>query len=150
MRKLLIYVIIFLTVRYSFCLKVYHSTLPIESTEGIAGLHYIKPNNANASLANSLTFCLRINYKRMLYGDMDTMIWHIGPLESVLMKITANYPNHQKWWIFDGKGWPMNNFLNANQWQHLCIAYDKGNNTFTIIKVLLNNNIYLQNFSLYT
>ena len=76
MRKLLIYVIIILTVRYSFCLKVYHSTLPIESTEGIAGLHYIKPNNANASLANSMTFCLRINYKRMLNGD--TIIWHIG------------------------------------------------------------------------
>ena len=118
----------------------------MDSTEGIAGLHYIKQNNANASLATSMTFCLRINYKRML--NKDTIIWHIGPPEHVLMEITADYPYHQKWWQFDGRGWPMNNFFNANQWQHLCIAYDKGNNSFTIIKV--NNNIYLHYFfSLY-
>ena len=140
MRKLIIFIMIIQTFRYSFSLKVYRSILPIESTEGIAGLHYIKSNNAKASLANNMTFCLRINYKRML--NSDTIIWHIGPPESVLMKITADYPNHQQWWHFDGKGWPMSNFFNANQWQHLCIAYDKGNNSFTMIKVQ-KNNIYL-------
>ena len=108
----------------------------MDSTEGIAGLHYIKQNNANASLATSMTFCLRINYKRML--NEDTIIWHIGPPEHVLMEITADYPYHQKWWQFDKKSWHMP-FLYANQWQNLCIAYEKVNNSITITKVSKNN-----------
>ena len=147
MRKLIILIIIILiAARYSFSLKVYRSLLPIESTEGVAGLHYLKQNNANASFANSMTYCLRFNYKKMLKGG--NLIWYIGApgqagdlTPNALMYIAADYPN--SWWKFNGKWRPLiNNFFNANQWKHLCIAYDKVNNSLTITKVNKNTFFY--------
>ena len=137
MSKLIIFIIMILTARYSFSLKVYRSLVPIESTEGIAGLHFLKQNNANASLVNSMTYCLRFNYKRMLDW---TAIWTIGSPGQEIgdlianMFISANYPN--SWWGFGGEWWLIGNkFFYANQWQHLCIAYDKIDNSLTTIKV---------------
>ena len=144
MRKLIILIIIILTARYSFSLKVYHSLLSIESTEGIAGLHYLKQNNTNASFANSMTYCLRFNYKRMSIKGWN-IIWYIGTPgqydgyeeDNELMRITADYP--ELWWRFGEKWWLIaNKLLYANQWQHLCIAYDKVNNSLTITKVNKN------------
>ena len=138
MRKLIIFIIISLTTRYSFSLKVYRSLLPIQSTEGEVGLHYLKLNNANASFANGMTFCLRFNYKRM--SKEGTILWNIPgpPGQKPLLYIKADYPNHQKWQTFVEETWPMQ-FFYANQWQHLCIAYDKVNNSLTITKVNKNN-----------
>ena len=118
-----------------YCLKVYRSLLPIESTEGNVGLHYIKENEANASFANGMTFCLRFNYKRL--SEQGTAIWRVGKPPGH-MYIPASYPIHQKWWMFDGNTGPIP-FFYANQWQHLCIAYDEINNSLTITKVNKNN-----------
>ena len=142
MRKLIILIIISVTARYSFPLKVFRSQLPIESTEGVAGLHYLKQNNENASFANNMTFCLRYNYKRIL--KRWTEVWFIGQtgkvpddLSNALMDIVANYPN--SWWLLAGNWWLLHKKFYTHQWQHMCIAYDKDKNSLTVIKVKENN-----------
>ena len=145
MRKWINFISIILTVRYSFSLKVYRSLLPIESTEGIAGLHYL---NENSNLvASSLTFCLRFNYKKL-----GPTIWHMRKPEekNSLMYLGAWYPNTwfnfgRKWWIL--KDPIRDSFLvwYANKWHHLCVAYDRVNDTLTMVKV----NKYKSNFLTY-
>ena len=146
MRKLIIFIMIILTARYSFSLKVYRSLLPIESTDGIAGLHYLKQNNTNASVVNSMTYCLRFKYKRML---RETIIWNIPgpPGHRPLLYVKADYPNYQRWQTFIEETWEMQLFY-ANQWQHLCIAYDKVNNSLTLTKVNKNNALFLEFYTL--
>ena len=126
-----------LTPRYSCSLKVYHSLLPIESTKGIAGLHFLKQNNTNGSFANGLTFCLRFNYKKL---GSQSLIWEFGTPEDCLMSLRAVFSAtffyfDRRWLLLKDPIKDTFEIWYANKWQHLCMAYDLANNSLSIIKV---------------
>ena len=109
--------ILILVPTYITSIKIYKSELPLSANTSLPiGLHYIKQENEKVAFSNSITFCARINYKRL--GQMDyslggaSRIFHIkGPSESghswydAFLWVDARYPN--TWIGFGNSGKPM-------------------------------------------
>ena len=71
--------LILILINHCLSLKVYQSSLPIESKDGLAGLHYLKSNLSDYTLkefTNSLSFCLRFHYQKL---GATARLLSIGP-----------------------------------------------------------------------
>ena len=79
--------LLYILLHYTFALKIYKSQLELGENRAISGLHYEKTNNGNLVLSNSLTCCIRINFKR-LSRSHTARILTIGNSKS-----TDEYPN---------------------------------------------------------
>ena len=56
--------------RFANSLEIYKSTVPLGENEMISGLHYQKSaDQKNVVLTNSITVCLRFNFKRLSSGN---------------------------------------------------------------------------------
>ena len=118
-------------------IKVYQSTLPIETEHGDHGLIY-KGEKRNVPFNNGFTLCVRFCFKRL-----NSYLFY---LESFI-RIA---PHFKKTWFIignmnDGTGhyasWLLINpktqdpvLWYANQWHHICTGYDGENVSF--VKVL--------------
>ena len=71
--------LLLILINYSLSLKIYQSSLPIESKNGLAGLHYLKSNLSDSTpkeFTNSVSFCLRFHYQKL---GPTARIFSIGP-----------------------------------------------------------------------
>ena len=125
-------------------LKIYQSIY--KGQPGESGLKCYKPNYLNF-LTNSLSFCMRFNYKKL-----DTILFHFNSPDSDIDTILHfKYPYSFFGWGFDSnprsfKSWLLkdpktNNFdiWCAYKWHHVCFAYDSNTNHIVLIKVYSKN-----------
>ena len=119
-------------------IKVYQSTLPIETEHGVSGLKYMGEKR-NVPFNNGFTLCVRFYFKRLTWA-------YLVYLENFI-RIA---PNLKKTWFLignmnDGTGryasWLLMNTKTqdpvlwyANQWHHICTGFDGERMSF--IKVL--------------
>ena len=78
---------VYILLHYTFALKIYKSQLELGENRAISGLHYKKTNNGNLVLSNSLTCCIRINFKRLSRSHTARI------LTIANSKSTDEYPN---------------------------------------------------------
>ena len=123
-------------------LSVYQSTLPIESSTGVAGLKYINPHQ-NVSFSNGITICARFNYLKLGH---EAKLFEIGPT-TVYFWFKVDYPatwfgfgsartsKSYNSWILKDPSTEEYNIWYTNKWHHICVAYDQNSNSILFIKV---------------
>ncbi len=126
-------------------LKVYRSSEPIESLRPLAGLQ-LDTSKTSVTITKGLTLCVRLNY-RLLAENSKLFI--IESPEWGLMWFKVNYRasffgfgtgtgvNTKSNWII--KDLEKNRFMiwMANNWHHVCIAYDKQSSHIALVKVMI-------------
>ena len=97
--KMVTELVLMLNIRYGASLKIYESTLPIDSLTGVSGLKYVpSEDQVNMRYTYSFTICARFNYQ-LLGGNaflIDIVPKVIGSRDFFWFKI--NYP--ASWWGF--------------------------------------------------
>ena len=91
--------VLILSIGYGSSLKIFESTLPIDSLTGVSGLKYVPTEDqVDVQYTNSFTICSRFNYQ--LLGNnaflIDIVPKVIGSRDFFWFKI--NYP--ASWWGF--------------------------------------------------
>ena len=145
MKTQILYLVLFL-INSITALKAYRSIEVVNDTlvkTRQHGLHYLKQNQT-ATFTNSVTFCLRFNYKRFGIWN-EAVIWKIK--EPGLLILSARYPatwlhfgnNHRpnahSNWVLQDPNTNDFNMWRMNTWHSLCIAYNKKTSHIAVVKV---------------
>ena len=101
--------VLMLIIGYGSSLRIFESTLPIDSLTGVSGLKYIPTEDQDdVRFTNSFTICARFNYQ--LLGNnaflIDIVPKVIGSRDFFWFKI--NYP--ASWWGFGNSEKGVGNF----------------------------------------
>lgn len=144
-RKVLLFELFLLLLKYSEGLKMYQSTISIPM-EKVSGLHFIASNISKLH-GHSLSACVRFNYQRFKSYTGATIL-HVGDLsmKRPFINLPAGYP-----WTFPDLGeylkdkgydnWILrelpDNYVvwKTNTWHHICLSYSDLNSTIIVVKV---------------
>ena len=129
-------------------LKIYKSTIPIETDGGVSGLQYLNSGNNPNTFKDEFTICLRFNFKRL--GPNARILSVDSPFSSQkdYVWLIANYPN--TWFGVGHMGHDENTYSNwvlldpnyktnlwiANKWHHFCLSFSRSKSN--IIAVLVS------------
>ena len=132
-------------------LKVYESTLPIESTSGVSGLQYVPKIGQKPMIGNQFTICCRLSFQRLGAKSYIFALENVySPTQFLWLK--AHYPNtwsglgnyelgnesYTNWILKDAA---QNKFTiwTTNKWHHICIGFDGNLQKVTYVLVRLRN-----------
>ena len=128
-------------------IRVFKSTLPIETMHGSSRLHY--SNQEKLKLENqSLSFCFQFNFKRILTTlfkledeNMEYIIlFASAKLPSWLTfhsPVGINEESRGSWILKDAKSNSYEHFFQVNRWHSICVSYNNFTGKLTVIKVLV-------------
>ena len=128
-------------------LKIFKSHNVNSDKEIVRGLHYKKQSEKDITFSNSLTFCIRLNIRR-LHNDNFAKLLIIQNTEYEFFRLNARYPetwlkfgNSNKgngfkgsWILYD----PLeNDYLTwrLNKWHHICFSYSKQASHISLVRV---------------
>ena len=143
----------------TIALKIYESNDASKGEKIITGLHYKKQENENPILTNSITTCVRLNWKRL--GKTWTVPLIIIPSsnKTYFLDIDAGYPDSYVWLdiyksrkpssIYKHLYDPVSNstlIWRRYTWHHICFSYSKQNSQMIFVMVSVTNCITAKGF----
>ena len=132
----------------AIALKIYESIDRSKGEKIITGLHYKRHGNENPILTNSITTCVRLNWKRL--GKTNTVPLIIIPSsnKTYFLDIDAGYPDSIVWLDIHNYGKPstilkrlLDPESNSNliwklyTWYHICFSYSEQNSQIRFVMV---------------
>ena len=136
--------LVILLINSCLSLKAYYSTPKKEGTlDDESGLKYSKQQNQNIDplTTNSLSFCIRFNYKTLdaldIFRFMPVTSFHIVyPKSFFALELTNNDGvSVSSSWILKN---PVTNEFDiwvAFKWHHFCFAYETNTSHISVVKV---------------
>ena len=136
--------LVILLISSCLSLKAYYSTSKKDGTlNNESGLKYSKQQNQNIGplTTNSLTFCIRFNYKTLdaidVFQFMPLTSFHIIYPRSFFHLALTNNDGHSVYssWILKN---PVTNEFDIwvpFKWHHFCFAYETNTGYISVVKV---------------
>ena len=136
----------------TIALKIYESNEASRGENVITGLHYKRRENENPILTDSITTCVRLNWKRL--GKTWTVPVIIIPSsnKTYFLDIDAGYPDSGVYLDIHNYGKPsyiieklLDPVSNSNiiwrlyTWHHICFSYSKENSQIRFVMVSVTN-----------
>ena len=133
-------------------LKIYQSNISYQDENVVSGLYYKKEIEQNVIFSQSLTTCVRFNFKRL--RDSSRIIVIRNSNSQIYPDFLRMYARYPQTWINFGNhehgigskaSWILrdpatNSYLiwRTNKWHHICFSYSKSNSFVSFVKVRYN------------